>query len=196
MYLYLVRHGKSEGNIVRTFHGWTDYPLIPLGHEQARQVAEKLKEVSFTRCCASDLQRAWITANYCLEGRGIVAESCPDLREHNCGDIEGLTWAEMDEKYPHIRDGIVTNWLQVTPPGGESPREMRARVGKRIDSIIHRGENTLVVAHNGTLQMILLHLGLKSEQELVNPYLVFRQGTYTAIEIDGGRANLLELNRG
>ena len=195
MYLYLVRHGKSEGNVVRTFHGWTDYPLIELGHQQAREVAEKLKDVPFTRCCASDLQRAWITAGYCLEGRGIAAEACPDLREHNCGDIEGLTWEEMDAKYPLIRDGIMTNWMQVTPPGGESPREMRQRVRRCINDIIARGEDTLVVAHNGTLQTILLLLGLKTERELVEPYLVFRQGTYTAIELTGSSAKLLELNR-
>lgn len=195
MFIYLVRHGKSEGNVVRTFHGWTDYPLIALGHQQAREVAEKLKEVSFTRCCASDLQRAWVTAQYCLEGRGVTAESCPDLREHNCGDIEGLSWEEMDKQYPHIRDGIMTNWLQVTPPGGESPQQMLHRVGQRIDRIIAQGEDTLVVAHNGTLQMVLLHLGLKTEQELVTPYLVFQQGTYTAIEVDENGARLLALNR-
>ena len=37
MRLYLVRHGQSEGNVAKTFHGHTDYPLTELGREQARQ---------------------------------------------------------------------------------------------------------------------------------------------------------------
>ena len=77
MYLYLVRHGQSEGNVAKTFHGHIDYPLTPLGREQARQAGEKLKAVSFSRCVASDLSRAWDTALACVEGRGIVPECCP-----------------------------------------------------------------------------------------------------------------------
>ena len=36
MRLYLVRHGQSEGNVAKTFHGHTDYPLTELGREQGR----------------------------------------------------------------------------------------------------------------------------------------------------------------
>ena len=57
MYMYLVRHGQSVGNVRRTFHGQTDYPLTEEGRRQARQAAEKLREIPFTRCCASDLRR-------------------------------------------------------------------------------------------------------------------------------------------
>ena len=44
MILYLVRHGQSEGNVKRYFHGQTDYPLTDLGRRQAQEVAEKLRE--------------------------------------------------------------------------------------------------------------------------------------------------------
>ena len=66
MILYLVRHGQSEGNVKRYFHGQTDYPLTDHGREQAREVAEKLKDATFTRCCTSDLQRARDTDLTCL----------------------------------------------------------------------------------------------------------------------------------
>lgn len=48
MYMYLVRHGQSVGNVRRTFHGQTDYPLTEEGRRQARQAAEKLREIPFT----------------------------------------------------------------------------------------------------------------------------------------------------
>ena len=59
MYLYLVRHGQSVGNERQLFFGAKDYPLTPLGREQAKQAADKLREASFTRCVASPLSRAW-----------------------------------------------------------------------------------------------------------------------------------------
>lgn len=85
MRLYLVRHGQSEGNVAKTFHGHTDYPLTELGREQARQAGEKLKDTAFVRCVASDLSRAWDTALSCVAGRGMIPERCPGLPGAVCG---------------------------------------------------------------------------------------------------------------
>ena len=195
MYLYLVRHGQSEGNVQMTFHGQTDYPLTPLGREQARQAGEKLKEVPFSRCYASDLTRAWDTALACVEGRGILPEVCPALREQFVGDIEGLTWEEMGERYPDIRHSFIHDWIHTTPPGGESPDEMVSRVTACVDAIIARGEDVLLAAHFGSLAIILCHLGLVEQQEAMTPKWAIGQGTYTAIRIEDGKAELVCFNR-
>lgn len=195
MYLYLVRHGQSEGNVVRTFHGQLDYPLTETGREQARQAGEKLREVSFRRCYASDLSRAWDTALACVEGRGLAPEACPALREQNVGDIEGLTWEEMGERYPDVRSGFIGDWFNTTPPGGESPEEMTARVAACVDGIIARGEDALLVAHFGSLSLIMLHLGLLSREQAFEQQWAFGQGTYTAIRIENGKAELVHFNR-
>lgn len=194
MYLYLVRHGQSEGNVAKTFHGHIDYPLTPLGREQARQAGEKLKAVSFSRCVASDLSRAWDTALACVEGRGIVPECCPGLREQFVGDAEGLTWEEMGQRFPGIREMYISDWSHTTPPGGEPPEEMARRVGACVDDILRRGEDTLVVAHNGSLSMALAHLGVLGEKELFRPERFFRQGCYTAVEVADGKGALLGFN--
>lgn len=195
MYLYLVRHGQSEGNVLKTFHGQTDYPLTDLGRRQARQAGEKLREVSFSRCCASDLSRAWDTALACLEGRGMEPEVCPALREQNVGDIEGLTWEEMGERCPELRHAFIFDWYNTTPPGGESPDDMIARVTACVDEIVARGEDALLVAHFGSLSLILSHLGLADKGEILTPKWAFEQGTYTAIRIEDGRAELVCFNR-
>lgn len=122
MYLYLVRHGQSEGNVLKTFHGQTDYPLTETGRQQARQAAEKLRAdgVRFTRCCASDLSRAWETAQACLVGRDVTAEPCPALREQDVGRIESCTWEQMEAQYPDALQSFLGDWFHATPPGGES----------------------------------------------------------------------------
>lgn len=195
MYLYLVRHGQSEGNVRKTFHGQTDYPLTETGREQARESAEKLKEVAFSRCCASDLSRAWETALACLEGRSVSAEPCPALREQDVGGMEGLTWEEMEERYPDILHPYIEDWFHTIPPEGESPDDMTARVAACVDDIIRRGEDTLIVAHNGSLSLILKHLKLAGEDELLKSGFFFQQGTYSVVRVDKSGAELVAFNR-
>lgn len=194
MYLYLVRHGQSEGNVLRTFHGQTDYPLTEKGREQAETVAEKLRGIPFSRCCASDLARAWETAQICVEGRGIMPEACPGLREQFVGDIEGLTWEQMEQRYPDILHPYIEDWFNVTPPGGESPGEMAARVGACVDDIVQRGEDTLVVAHYGTMTLMMLHLKLICPKQAFTPEWAFGQGTCSILRIEGGEAELICFN--
>ena len=194
MILYLVRHGQSEGNVKRYFHGQTDYPLTETGREQAREVAEKLKDVSFTRCCTSDLQRAYQTALACLEPHpGVQPEIVTDLREHYVGDMEDMPWEEAERRFPGIPERFVKDWFNTVPPGGENPKDMLVRVGRAIDAIIERGEDTLVASHFGTMSLIAVHLGIMTEEEIIRTG--FGQGCYTAVEIADGKATLLCLNQ-
>jgi len=195
MYLYLVRHGQSEGNISGNFHGQTDYPLTELGHQQACQVRDKLKEVTFSRCCASDLRRAWDTAGHCLEGRSIVREAFPDLREHFMGDMEQVSKEDACERWPGICTTFFADWFNTVPPGGEDPRDMLKRVGRCIDEIIRRGEDTLIVAHYCSLGIALVHLGLLDPRDIMTNRYDFRQGTYAAVEITEQGARLMWFNR-
>ena len=178
MYLYLVRHGQSVGNEQKLFFGWSDHPLTELGREQARQAAEKLKDISFTRCVASDLSRAWETAQICLEGRRIVPEPCPGLREQNMGLFEDCTWEQAQASHGDLVMRLVSDWFHTTPPEGEGPEEMARRVGNCVDEMVRRGEDTLVVAHNGSLSLILKHLGLAGEDELLRPGCFFHHGLH------------------
>ena len=197
MYLYLVRHGQSVGNERQLFFGWSDHPLTELGRAQAHETAEKLKEVSFTRCVSSDLARAWDTALICAEGRGVRVESDPALREQDLGALEDLTFAQAHERCGDAFERMLAGWARVDPPGGESVAHMKRRVGDCVDSIVERGENTLIVAHNGSLSLILSHFGLAKESELMNHEYnwFFRHGTYSVIRVEENRAELVCFNR-
>ena len=194
MYLYLVRHGQSVGNEQKLFFGWSDHPLTQLGREQARQAAEKLKGIPFTRCMASDLSRAWETALICLEGRGIAPEPCPALREQNMGAFEDCTWQQAQASHGDLVERLVQDWFHTTPPEGESPAAMARRVGACVDEMVRRGEDTLVAAHNGSLSLMLKHLGLAGEDELFQPGRFFHHGAYTAIQIREGKPELKGFN--
>ena len=197
MYLYLVRHGQSVGNERQLCFGRSDHPLTELGREHARQAAEMLREVNFTRCVSSDLIRAWDTALACVEGRGIEVEAAPALREQDMGELEDLTFAQAHERCGEAFERMLCDWSRVDPPGGESVAHMKERVGQCVDEIVRRGEDTLIVAHNGSLSLILSHFGLAKENELMNHRYnwFFQHGTYSVIRVDETGAELVYFNK-
>lgn len=195
MYLYLVRHGESTGNERQLFFGLRDHPLTKLGKEQARESADKLKEVALSRCVASPLSRAWDTALICTEGRHVAPEPCPAIMEQDMGDLEDLTWGAAEARFGDQIGVLLVDWFHTIPPNGEPPAHMLERVGQCVDELIRRGEDTLVVGHNGSLSLILLHLGLAGERDMFQPGWTFRHGCYTAIRVDGNGAELVCFNR-
>lgn len=72
---------------------------------------------------------------------------------------------------------------------------MLARVSRCVDGIIARGEDTLIAAHFGSLSLILVHLGLIAGEDAFTAPWAFGQGTYSAIRVENGRAELLCFNR-
>ena len=107
--------------------------------------------------------------------------------------MEDISWEEAQERFPGIPDKFVSDWFHTQPPGGEHPQEMLQRVSRCIDAIIARGEDTLVVSHFGTMSLITVHLGVLTEEEVIEKG--FSQGCYTAIEITDEGAKLLALNQ-
>jgi broad specificity phosphatase PhoE len=124
--VYLARHGETAWTLSGQYTGLTDLPLTDRGERNARQLAERLREVTFERVFTSPLQRTRRTCE--LAGFRPVAEIDPDLVEWDYGDYEGRYSAEVHTEHPDwilFRDGC---------PGGESPND----VGKRADSAIER----------------------------------------------------------
>lgn len=194
MYLYLVRHGESVGNAQKLFFGHADYPLTALGRTQAKQAATKLEHIPFSRCCASDLSRAWTTAQLCLTQREIWPEKCPALREQFMGQLEQKTWDEAVALCGAALDDYLNNWYYSCVPSMEPARKMEQRIGACLDQIIAQGEDTLIVAHNGTLTLILKLMGLISETQLNDMHFQFRFGCYSAVHIDANGATLKGFN--
>jgi broad specificity phosphatase PhoE len=109
---------------------------------------------------ASDLQRAWQTAEAIRQAREPDLPSLsltPDarLRELNFGDWEGLTRVEIAERFPESQRAWQTDPLRARLPNGESVLEAAARVnGFLLDMIErHSDQTVLIVTHGGALQI-------------------------------------------
>jgi len=158
--LYIVRHGETVWNREGRIQGHTDVALSERGLEQARLLAKRLNTVPFDAAYASDLRRAYETAAAVLEGRDVPIHPTPRLREYHKGRFEGMTEAELRALYPNEYPGYVSKDLDYAPKGGESTREVSARMAAVINEIkeSHLGDNVLVVGHGGSLRAAMMSL--------------------------------------
>ena len=86
--------------------------------------------------------------------------ACAELREVNFGELEGLAFDEIGQRYPELTRSWVKRNLNLKYPGGDSLDEFSRRVGtflNRLDK--HTAEETiLIVAHSGVLRTLVCQL--------------------------------------
>ncbi len=190
MRLYLVRHGESEGNKRRLIFGSADFPLTCLGQRQAAEAGEKMREISISHCYSSTLMRAAETARICLSGRDVPITYHDELREQHMGEFEEGGFQELTERYPDSFPAMMANWVENPPLGGESFREVFRRVTGFVQEVLERGEDAMIVAHNGPLSMLAVWL-MDAPMECVENFY-FLHGCYTSFIIKKNRRNVLE----
>jgi alpha-ribazole phosphatase len=161
--LLLIRHGETPWNAAARFQGQSDVPLNHRGRHQAATLARVMAGEAIQALYASDLRRAWQTAQAIAAITGLTAQPEPRLREMSFGVWEGLTYGDI-ERRDH---GALTAWQaapsEVAPPQGETLTQVADRVRQAYDDMVgkHMGHTVALVAHGGPLQVLLcLALGL------------------------------------
>ncbi len=153
----LVRHGQSTWNREHRIQGQLDPPLSEEGREQAVRAGRRLARRRFEGFYASDLKRAFETAELIGEATGLSPSKSARLREVFLGEWEGLTSEELAQRFPDAwaRWTEEPSWDVV--PGGEGATAFEARVSAELDSILarHQHGNVLVVTHGGVIQVAL-----------------------------------------
>jgi ribonuclease H / adenosylcobalamin/alpha-ribazole phosphatase len=159
--MLLLRHGETEHSVDMRFSGRNDLPLTALGREQAEASARRLSSYDgIDTVVCSPLRRAQETAVVVAKELGADPVEEPGLAELDFGDWEGLTFAEVRERWPEQLDA----WLaspDVAPPGGESITDVTNRVRRARNRMLtaHPGGTILVVSHVTPIK-ILLRIGL------------------------------------
>ena len=156
MKIYLVRHGETDWNQAGLLQGQTDIALNAQGLEQAREAAERLKEVPFEIAFCSPLIRAKRTAETIIGDRKITLTTDERLRELNFGPWEGVDIRTIRDaaSQPFTNPGSY-----IPPVGAESFAQLYHRSGEFVDQVLLPLEGTyetvLVVAHGGVNRSIL-----------------------------------------
>ena len=155
--LLLVRHGITEFNSSRRYAGHRDVGLSLVGYQQAERLRGRLVDDKIDAVYSSDLKRALVTAEVILSGRKGDIVTCPELREVDYGNVEGLTFEEMSRLYPEVAESFVNPSLRLEYPDGESLKELAKRVGKFPDKLKGStpSQTTLIVSHRGPLRVLI-----------------------------------------
>lgn len=156
--LYIMRHGKTDWNVLYKLQGSVDIPLNEEGRRMAREAREEYKDVHFDVCYCSPLGRARETADIVLEGREIPILYDERLREMSFGIYEGT------EDVIHKPDcPVYTLFKQPAEykgvEGGETFEELYARTGEFlrevIDPLMADGKDVLIIGHGAMNSSIL-----------------------------------------
>jgi probable phosphoglycerate mutase len=161
--LLLIRHAATAWTAQGRFQGQTDVPLSPHGRSQATALAQRLRTETLHLLYASDLQRAWETAQAIAAPHALHVQAEPRWREMAFGCWEGLTYAEIQQQDAESWTAWEHDQLHSAAPGGETLLQMAERVRAAYVAMLAAGQDKTVglVAHGGPLQLLLcLALGL------------------------------------
>lgn len=158
MRLILIRHGETAHNAGGFVQGRADVPLNDLGRLQAGALADALGGEALTAVYASPLQRARATAEAVAAPHGLPVIVEPDLAEMDVGEMEGLSGAQMRERFPEF----LAVWAgpagpALPMPGGESLQDVQARAWTVVERLRERhGDGTVAaVSHNFVIAAIV-----------------------------------------
>ncbi|NLV35138.1 MAG: histidine phosphatase family protein [Clostridiaceae bacterium] len=168
--LIFVRHAEAEGNRSRHFHGWTDSPITERGHLQAKRVAEALSDVDVDIIYSSSLKRTMQTASYIARVKKLPVTQTDQLKEINGGDWEGLTWTELERRWPEAYNTWENSPHEHQMPNGESMEEFQRRVLDEVMLIIGKniGKNICIVTHGTAIRALICHFRACTLDEMIN----------------------------
>ena len=151
-----IRHGETAWNVDARIQGHLDIPLNANGRWQAERLAYALKDASISAIYASDLTRAWETAQYVGQAQGLQVTKEIGLRERDFGDFQGKTFAEIEVLLPEQSMRWRKRDPHYYPAGGESLIALRARVLEAAERLAakHPGEQIALVGHGGVMDVL------------------------------------------
>lgn len=158
--IILVRHGETEWNTSGIFRGRADIELSETGIRQAELLAGYLSSENIDVVYSSPLQRAVQTAGALAGPHSLRVNTVPNLIDMDFGEWQGLSIAEVQEKYPDIYRDWLDTPEQVRIPGGESLEDVKNRALPFLeDAVIRCGEGTLaIVSHRVVLKVLICAL--------------------------------------
>lgn len=162
--LILVRHGVTPHTVEKRFSGGlasANPGLSDEGRAQVRATAEWLAQIAdeVDAVVASPVRRTLESAEIVAEVLGQTVETEPGFAEMEFGAWDGMTFAEVAEKHQADLDAWLGN-LDVAPGGGESFRDVEARVLAGLDRVLtaHPGKTVVVVSHVTPIKTLVAHV--------------------------------------
>jgi len=190
-----VRHGETNSNRQGLALGRADVSLNETGRRQAELLAVALSSQPIVAVYSSPLSRTLDTARPIASAHGLTVEIDSRLIEMDIGELDGLAFSEVRERYP----GLLEAWVSEggparAMPGGERLIDVQARASDAVSSLagLHSEQAICAVTHNFVILSLLadiLGINLAGLRRLRNAV-----AGVTTIEVKNGRRRILRFN--
>ena len=180
--LILLRHGQSQWNLENRFTGWKDISLSEKGIQEAINAGKLMNKhnISIDLIFSSVLQRATETARLAIlemslkhlwnAKNELIMIKDQALNERDYGDLVGLNKQETADKFGQEQVHIWRRSFDVSPPGGESLKNVLERVKPYFDinikTKLKKQKNILISAHGNSLSAMMICAGLYKSEEI------------------------------
>lgn len=187
-----IRHGESESNTTGVVNAKreTNNPLTEKGIEQAKEEAQKLKDLNIDLLLVSPFQRTQETAQIIKEELGLSDDQViteERLKERNPGDSwEGKLWHDAHEQEEQERQGSFWNFK--LEDSAESVSEIYTRAMSLMFELEekYKDKNIVIVTHGGVLKTLMF--GMRHRGDAKYAHSFFNETTLPS------NAELIELD--
>ena len=160
-YLYLIRHGITQGNLDGKYIGQTDLALCPEGKRAIEDLCDADIYPRVQKVYSSPLSRCTETAKIIYPDNKLMI--IDDLCEMDFGDFEGKTSDELKDKKEYSE--WIKGGMEAAPPNGEKYGDFTLRCIDGLDSIFRDMMHLDVtrpacVTHAGVITNLLCGYGL------------------------------------
>lgn len=164
MKVYIIRHAEKEkGEYYNPQLRRQDEPISLGGRAAAEELIEYFSDKNIEAIYVSGYRRTGETIAPLAARLGLVPVIDERLNEIDNGLIEGLSDAEVEERYPEVWSAYRRRSADFRFPEGETGEEVRQRIAAFLDEKRrqHPDEAIVLVAHDGLIRLLACHvLGL------------------------------------
>jgi len=165
--IYLVRHGEAEGNEKAVFKN-PDAKMTERGHRQAKELADRCKQLSVEIIISSPNTRAIETAQYISNSCNVSYEVKPFFAAIKYASSmigRSKTGPEM-EQYMKIIKELYSD-PEARFEDAENFNDLKDRFNKGFEHLTQSDyETMIVVTHESILKSVLLHVLMKGQQTI------------------------------
>ncbi len=200
MKIFLIRHGESTSDIRQKYEGDYDDHLTAVGREEAKVVAQKIRDKNVQVIFCSGKIRAKETCDIMRQILNCEMRVADDLNERDIyGAFTKLSKNQPEEEYrrlgelPMNKDAVIE--------GVETYEDFKSRVTGCFDEIVSNGYDAIaVVTHGGPIRCIFRELVKISELKIIGNGAIIeleKNGSEMRIAtIDGAQLeNLVEIDK-
>lgn len=131
-------------------------PLSDAGLEEIEKICEflKIRGIKNDKIYTSPALRSTQSAGMIAKSFKQNFEIVEDLHPRRCGKFNGLTFEQIEDRYPDALDKLINNPDIATPEDAESVSDFIARVKTSIDKIVkdNLGGRIIIVTHKDIIK--------------------------------------------